>query len=87
LLTLWLSLCILSSNSTHTNLTNQMAQTLQQLRDSVDLLIEQQGLTAPCSALIFTREDVYEIDENGDFFYLEESITNKVLVYQFFVFA
>jgi len=58
-----------------------MAQTLQQLRDSVDLLIEQQGLTAPCSALIFTREDVYEIDENGDFFYLEESITNKVLEY------
>jgi hypothetical protein len=58
-----------------------MAQTLQQLRDSVDLLIEQQGLTAPCSALIFTREDVYEIDENGDFLYLEESITNKVLEY------
>jgi len=58
-----------------------MAQTLQQLKDSVDLLIEQQGLTAPCSALIFTREDVYEIDENGDFLYLEESITNKVLEY------
>ena len=58
-----------------------MAQTLQQLKDSVDLLIEQQGLTAPCSALIFTREDVYEIDENGDFFYLEKSITNKVLEY------
>jgi len=58
-----------------------MAQTLQQLKDSVDLLIEQQGLTAPCSALIFTREDVYEIDENGDFIYLEESITNKVLEY------
>jgi hypothetical protein len=58
-----------------------MAQTLQQLRDSVDLLIEQQGLTAPCSALIFTRDDVYEIDENGDFLYLEESITNKVLEY------
>jgi len=58
-----------------------MAQTLQQLRDSVDLLIEQQGLTAPCSVLIFTREDVYEIDENGDFLYLEESITNKVLEY------
>ena len=58
-----------------------MAQTLQQLRDSVDLLIEQQGLTAPCSTLIFTREDVYEIDENGDFLYLEESITNKVLEY------
>jgi len=58
-----------------------MARTLQQLKESVDHLIEQQGLTAPCSALIFTREDVYEIDENGDFIYLEESITNKVLEY------
>jgi len=58
-----------------------MARTLQQLKESIDHLIEQQGLTAPCSALIFTREDVYEIDENGDFIYLEESITNKVLEY------
>ena len=58
-----------------------MAQTLQQLKDSVDLLIAEQGHNAPCSALIFTRDDVYEIDENGDFFYLEESITNKVLEY------
>jgi hypothetical protein len=58
-----------------------MARTLQQLKESVDRLIEQQGLTAPCSALIFTREDVYEIDENGDLLYLEELITNKVLEY------
>ena len=58
-----------------------MARTLQQLKESVDRLIEQQGLTAPCSALIFTREDVYEIDENGDLLYIEESITNKVLEY------
>jgi hypothetical protein len=43
-----------------------MNRTLQQLKESVERLIEQQGAEASCAALIFTKEDVFERDENGD---------------------
>jgi hypothetical protein len=56
-----------------------MNRTLQQLKESVDRLIEQQGAEASCAALIFTKEDVFEMDENGDAFYFSEEVTNKVL--------
>jgi hypothetical protein len=56
-----------------------MNRTLSQLKESVEKLIEQQGADASCAALIFTKEDVFEMDENGDAFYLSEEITNKVL--------
>jgi hypothetical protein len=41
-----------------------MARTLQQLKESVERLIEQQGADAPVAAFIFTREDVFELDED-----------------------
>jgi len=44
----------------------EMNRTLQQLKESVDRLIEQQGANASCAAFIFTKEDVFEMDENGD---------------------
>jgi len=56
-----------------------MNRTLSQLKESVELLIEQQGADASCAALIFTKEDVFTMDENGDAFYLSEEVTNKVL--------
>jgi len=56
-----------------------MNRTLSQLKETVERLIEQQGADASCAALIFTKEDVFEMDENGDAFYLSEEVTNKVL--------
>lgn len=56
-----------------------MNRTLQQLKESVERLIEQQGADASCAAFIFTKEDVFELDENGDEVYFDEEITNKVL--------
>jgi len=56
-----------------------MNRTLQQLKESVDRLIEQQGADASCAALIFTKEDVFTMDENGEEVYCSEEITNKVL--------
>jgi hypothetical protein len=52
-----------------------MNRTLQQLKESVERLIEQQGADASCAAFIFTKEDVYE--DNGVYF--SEEITNEVL--------
>ena len=46
-----------------------MNRTLQQLKESVEKLIEQQGAEASCAAFIFTKEDVYD---DNDFYFSEE---------------
>ena len=56
-----------------------MNRTLQQLKESVDRLIEQQGADASCAAFIFTKEDVFVMDENGNEVYFDEETTNSVL--------
>ena len=56
-----------------------MNRTLKQLKETVDRLIEQQGADASCAALIFTNEDVFEMDENGNEVYFDEETTNSVL--------
>ena len=43
-----------------------MVRTLSQLKESIELLIEQQGLSAPCATFIFTNEDVFFLDEEGN---------------------
>ena len=43
-----------------------MARTLQQLKESVEHLIEQQGNDAPVAYWIYTNEDVFVMDENGN---------------------
>ena len=43
-----------------------MAHTLQQLKESVERLIEQQGNDAPVAYYIFTNEDVFVMDEDGN---------------------
>ena len=52
-----------------------MNRTLQQLKESVDRLIEQQGAEASCAAFIFTKEDVFEMDDDN----YDEEVTNKVM--------
>jgi hypothetical protein len=56
-----------------------MNRTLQQLKESVEKLIEEQGADASCAALIFTKEDVYDMDDDGNDVYFSKQITNKVL--------
>ena len=56
-----------------------MNRTLKQLKESVDRLIEQQGETASCAAYIFTKEDVFVMNDDGEEEYFGEEITNKVL--------
>jgi hypothetical protein len=56
-----------------------MNRTLQQLKESVESLIDQQGADAPCAAFIFTREDVFEMDDDGNEVYCSEEVINKVL--------
>ena len=56
-----------------------MNRTLQQLKESVEKLIEQQGADASCAAFIFTKEDVFEMDDDGNEVYCGKQLTNKVL--------
>ena len=51
-----------------------MNYTLQQLKDRVNTLIEQQGETAYCAAWIYTKEDCY-LDEN-----MEVTVEDPILV-------
>ena len=57
----------------------EMNRTLQQLKQSVEKLIEQHGADASCAAFIFTKEDVFVMNDDGEEVYFDEEITNKVL--------
>jgi hypothetical protein len=46
-----------------------MNYTLQQLKDRVNALIEQQGETAYCAAWIYTKHDCHLQDEDGNIDY------------------
>ena len=46
-----------------------MNYTLKQLQERVNKLIEQQGEDAECAAWIYTKEDIYRVDEDGEFDY------------------
>ena len=56
-----------------------MARTLQQLKESVERLIQQQGEDAPVAAFIFTNEDVFAMDEDGNPDPVSREIAEKVL--------
>jgi hypothetical protein len=56
-----------------------MNRTLQQLKESVDRLIKQQGADASCAAFIFTKEDVFVENDIGEQVHFDAEITNKVL--------
>ena len=46
-----------------------MNYTLKQLQERVNKLIEVQGEDAHCGAWIYTKEDIYRVDEDGEFDY------------------
>lgn len=56
-----------------------MARTLQQLKESVERLIEQQGPDAPVAAFLFTNEDVFTMDEECNPQYVPIETAEKVL--------
>ena len=56
-----------------------MNRTLQQLKKTIDLLIQRQGAYASCAAIIFTQENVFTVDENGNEVYYDEETTNRIL--------
>ena len=56
-----------------------MARTLLQLKETVDRLIKQQGNDAPVAAFIFTNEDVYVMDEDGNPDPVQREIAETVL--------
>ena len=43
-----------------------MFRTLSELRDSINSMIESQGENAPCAAFVFTKNDVFEYNEDGN---------------------
>lgn len=57
-----------------------MARTLQQLKESIEILINQQGASAPVAAFIFTNEDVFTWSEDGgDQVPVERNIADQIL--------
>lgn len=75
----------------------QNTRTLQQLKESVETMIESQGKDAPVAAVIYTQEDVFELDSEDNPIYLplddidvvlnqieeslEEYVNDKVFVF------
>ena len=51
-----------------------MNYTLQQLKDRVNTLIEQQGAEAYCAAWIYTKEDCHLKDEDDEFDYDNDNV-------------
>lgn len=56
-----------------------MARTLQQLKESVERMIQEQGKDAPVAAWIYTQNDVFELDDNLDPIYLPLDVISEVL--------
>ena len=55
---------------------------LKDLQERVNKLIEQQGEDAECAAWIYTKEDIYRVDEDGEFDYF--ALDNPELVERVF---
>jgi len=47
--------------------------TLSQLRDSVNRMIAAQGEDAPCAYWVYSKEDAYEIDIDGEYEYIYDN--------------
>ena len=59
-----------------------MNYTLGQLQEKVNKLIEQQSEDADCAAWIYTKEDIFRVDEDGEFDYF--ALDNPKLVERIF---
>ena len=56
-----------------------MYRTLGELRDSINAMIDAEGENAPCAAFVFTQNDVFENDEDGQEVYFSTLFTQDVL--------
>jgi hypothetical protein len=56
-----------------------MARTLQQLKESVERMIAEQGADAPVAAFIFTNPDVFVMNEDGEQVTQSREIAEQVL--------
>lgn len=56
-----------------------MARTLQQLKESIERMIQEQGKDAPVAAWIYTQNDVFELDDNFEPVYLPLDVISEVL--------
>jgi hypothetical protein len=56
-----------------------MFRTLSELRNTINSMIESQGENAPCAAFVFTQNDVFENDEDGQEVYFSTLFTQDVL--------
>ena len=59
-----------------------MNYTLKQLQNKVNQMIDQQGEDAHCAAWIYTKEDIYRVDKDGEFDYF--ALDNPELVERVF---
>ena len=56
-----------------------MYRTLGDLQHSINLLIADLGRNASCAAWVFVQEDVYDIDDNGEYVLHPVEVADKVL--------
>jgi hypothetical protein len=56
-----------------------MHRTLKQVKESIQRLIDQQGEDAPAAAWIFTNEDVFVMDDDGEQVIQPRNIAEQVL--------
>ena len=61
-----------------------MNYTLKQLQERVNKLIENQGEDAHCAAWIYTKEDCYLKDNNGDYFAEQNTVEDPEVVERIF---
>ena len=61
-----------------------MNYTLKQLQQRVNQLIENQGEDAHCAAWIYTKEDCYLKDNNGDYFAEQNTVEDPEVVERIF---
>ena len=59
-----------------------MNYTLKQLQDKVNRMIVDQGEDAHCAAWIYSKEDIFRVDEDGEFDYF--ALDNPELVERIF---
>ena len=53
---------------------------LKAFKARVESLIEEQGEDAPCAGWIYTSEDVFKFDENGNEIYQPKEVCENVLI-------
>lgn len=56
-----------------------MYRSLGELQDAVSRLIEEQGIDSPCASFIYTKNDVYSVDEDDSEVACSDEVVESVL--------